>query len=173
MIFALGHVSGAHFNPAITLGFAVTGHLPWRRAAPYMLVQLTGAAAAVLLLRYLGPASLLVAHGSLVGFPATVVEALATFVLAFVIIAVATDERAPRMLAAVAIGAAVFLGALVAGPLTGASMNPARTLAPAALAGDLVDVASHLVGPFVGAVAAMVTYEALRAPKGAGKESAR
>jgi aquaporin NIP len=161
MVYALGHVCGAHYNPAITLGFAATGHFPWRRVPGYVVAQVLGALAACTLLTSVGPVDGVVANGSLHGMQAFAVEVLATFTLAFVIIAVATDKRAAPGLAGVAIGAAVFLGALVAGPLSGASMNPARTLAPIVIArhGELV---MHVLGPLVGGVLGMATYEFLR-----------
>jgi len=162
LVYALGHVSGAHFNPAVTLGFAATGHFPWRRALPYVAAQVLGALAASLLLRAWAPVGPLVAHGALHGLAAAGVEGLATALLAFVILAVATDPRAAPAAAGLAIGATVFLGALVAGPLSGAAMNPARALAPALVAGDVRDLAATLLGPIVGGVAGMAAYEALR-----------
>lgn len=162
MIYALGHVCGAHFNPAITMAFAATRHFPWPRVPAYIASQLLGAAAACLVLlawRPLGPA---VAVGSLEGLPAFLVEALATSLLAFVIVAVATDPRAAMGMAGLAIGAAVAIGALVAGPLTGAAMNPARALAPAVVAGAWPGLAVHVLGPLAGAVAGMLAYEGLR-----------
>ncbi|HUR61409.1 MAG TPA: aquaporin [Candidatus Thermoplasmatota archaeon] len=162
LIFALGHVSGAHFNPAITVAFAATRHFPWRRVPTYMLAQVAGAFAACLLLAPLGPLAPVVATGPLAGGQALAVEALATFLLAFVIIAVATDPRAAPGLAGLAIGATVGLGALVAGPLTGAAMNPARALAPALLTSQWDGLAMHLVGPFAGGLVGMLVYEGLR-----------
>jgi MIP family channel proteins len=162
MVCALGHVSGAHFNPAVTLALAATGHFPWHRVLPYVAAQAIGALAAALLLRGLGGLAPAVAAGRLDGLPAFAVEALATALLAFTIVAVATDPRVPRGVAGFAIGLAVALGALVAGPLTGAAMNPARALAPAVLAGHTHGLAVHVLGPFAGALAGMAGYEALR-----------
>jgi aquaporin NIP len=162
MVIALGHLSGAHFNPAITLAFAVTGHFPWRRALSYIVAQILGALAACILLALVLPIGPLVAQGSLAGAPAFLVEVLATFLLGFVIIAVATDPRTPPGMAGIAIGATVALGALVAGPLTGAAMNPARALAPALLASRPGGLAVHLAGPLVGGVLGMLAYEGLR-----------
>lgn len=162
MIYALGHVCGAHFNPSITLAFAATGHFPWPRVASYVAAQLAGAFAACLLLLSFAPVDPVVASGSLQGMPAFLVEVLATFLLAFVIIAVATDSRAAPGVAGLAIGTAVFLGALVAGPLTGAAMNPARAIAPAVLAGQWASLAVHIAGPFVGGSLAMFAYEGMR-----------
>ena len=162
LVAALGHASGAHLNPAITLAFAATGHFPWRRVPGYVLAQTLGALAACLLLRPLADPALLVAAGPLDGLPAAGVEAAATALLAFVILAVATDRRSALGVAPLAIGAAVALGALAAGPFTGAAMNPARALAPALVAGDLHGLAARMAGPVVGAVAGMLAYEAVR-----------
>ena len=169
LVYALGHLSGAHFNPAITLGFAATRHFPWSRVPTYLAAQLVGALAACLLLARLGPITLVVASGPLGGATGLAIEALATFLLAFVILAVATDPRAAPGAAGLAIGATIALGALAAGPLTGAAMNPARALAPALVAGRWDGLALHLVGPFAGGVAGMLAYEALR---GGGKPAA-
>lgn len=166
-VYAVGHVSGAHFNPAISLGFAATGHFPWSRVPSYVAAQLAGAGAAAGLLRALfGTAGQLGATTLARGLPAwkgVVIEAVATFFLAFVIVAVATDERAPAPAAGGAIGLAVVLGAIFAGPLTGGSMNPARTLGPALAAGAWDHMWVYIVGPVAGSLAAMGTYEALRA----------
>lgn len=162
LVYALGHLSGAHFNPAITVAFALTRHFPWRRVGTYVAAQLAGALAACLLLTFLGPVDSLVARGTLPGSVAICVEALATFLLAFVIIAVATDRRSDPAVPGLAIGATVGLAALVAGPLTGAALNPARALAPAIVAGQYASLGPTLVGPFVGAAAGMLAYTALR-----------
>jgi aquaporin NIP len=162
LVYALGPLSGAHFNPAITVAFAVTRHFPWRRVASYVAAQLAGAVLAVLLLRAWRPVEAVVAAGPLVGLAGFVVEACATFLLAFVIVAVATDRRVPPATTGLAIGGTVFLGSLVAGPLTGAAMNPARALAPALVAGDVAHLLLHVAGPFLGGVLGMASYQTLR-----------
>jgi MIP family channel proteins len=162
LVYALGHVSGAHFNPAVTLAFAATGHFPWRRVPAYVLAQLAGALLACVVLLGLGDLGPAVASGRLHGFPAFATETLATALLAFTIIAVATDRRAAPGVAGLAIGLAVSLGALVAGPLTGAAMNPARALAPAVLSGRLDGLLLHVAGPLAGGLTGMLGYEALR-----------
>lgn len=166
LVYALGHVSGAHLNPAITLAFAATGHFPWRLVPAYATAQVVGATAASLLLAALVPGpvdSLAVGIAPGVGLAGAVaVEALATAMLAFVILAVATDRRAAPAAAGLAIGFAVLVGALWAGPLSGGAMNPARALGPALAAGDLRHAWVWLVGPVAGAVAGMAGYEALR-----------
>ena len=166
MIYALGHISGAHFNPAVSVGFAVGRHFPWSRAATYSMAQVVGATLGALLLRAtLGAgADLGVTQPSGSDVQSLVWEATLTFFLMLVITAVATDTRAVGEAAALAIGGTVALGALVGGPVSGASMNPARSLGPALVSGDLTAIWIYLVGPVIGAVAAALTYRFLREP---------
>jgi aquaporin NIP len=166
MIYAVGHISGAHFNPAVTLAFGTSRHFPAMRVPAYWAAQLAGALTAALVLRgSLGD----VAHvgatlpsGS--DGQALLWEGVLTFFLMFVIVAVATDTRAVGEAAAIAIGATVGLDAMFGGPITGASMNPARSLGPAIAAGDLASVWVYLTAPFLGAVAAAAAYRLLREP---------
>jgi MIP family channel proteins len=160
MISAVGHVSGAHFNPAVTLAFASARHFPWRRVGPYVIAQCGGALAASLLLRGLfGNIAHLGAtlpHGS--DGQSLLLEAVLTFFLMFVITAVATDTRAVTQTAALAIGGTVGLEALFAGPISGASMNPARSLAPALVSGSGTSLWLYIVGPVLGAIAGAWAY---------------
>jgi len=135
----------------ITVGFALGRHFPWPRVATYAVAQVAGATCGALLLRVtLGDAvSLGVTRPAGTDLQAVVWEALLTFVLMLVITAVATDTRAVGEAAALAIGGAVTLGALVGGPVTGASMNPARSLAPALVSGDLGSLWVYLAGPII------------------------
>jgi MIP family channel proteins len=165
MIFAVGHLSGAHLNPAVTAGFAGGRHFPMREVGPYWAAQIAGALVASLSLRALfGTAHGLGAtHPSHVGsLGALVLEAGLTAVLMVVILAVATDTRAAGSLAAVAVGSTIALEALVLGPITGASMNPARSLAPAAVAGEWTDLWLYLAGPIAGALVGVGVYEMIR-----------
>ncbi len=163
MIFAFGHISGAHFNPAVSIGFAVGGHAPWRLVGTYAVTQVLGATVAALALRVtLGPsADLGVTQPSGSDLQAFAWEVVLTFMLMLVITAVATDARAVRDAAAIAIGGAVGLGALVGGPISGASMNPARSIGPALVSGDLSGLWIYLAAPVVGAVAASLVYRVL------------
>ena len=153
MIYAVGHVSGAHFNAAVTLAFALTRHFPWPRVFAYWGAQFAGALAAVVLLR----ASL----GNIAHLGATlpsgsnaqsfVFELVMTAFLMFVILAVATDTRAVGEAAAIAIGGTIGLDAMFGGPISGASMNPIRSLAPALVSGDLHALWIYLTAPLAGA----------------------
>lgn len=166
MIYATGHISGAHLNPAVTLGFTVSGRFPARRLPVYWAAQFAGAIAAALLLRWaLGDVARLGATTPAIGGMTTsfVMEALLTFFLMFVIMAVATDDRAQGRAAALAIGATVGLEALFAGPVSGASMNPARSFGPALVAGIWTAQWLYLIAPAIGASVAAVFYEWLRA----------
>jgi MIP family channel proteins len=165
MIFAVGHLSGAHMNPAVTAGFAVGRHFPLREVAPYWAAQVAGALAASFALRGLfgggrDLGSTHVSHVSLAG--AFAVEVALTAVLMVVVMAVATDTRAVGSLAAIAVGATITLEALVFGPITGASMNPARSLSPAVAASDWTDLWIYLTAPFTGAMLGVGIYEVLR-----------
>jgi len=166
MIYALGHISGAHFNPAVSIGFAVGRHMPWRRAATYAGAQVAGAVAGALVLRVtLGAAATLgVTQPAGSDLQAFAWEAVLTFFLVLVITAVATDDRAVGNAAALAIGGMVALGSLVGGSISGASMNPARSLGPALVSGELGSLWIYLTAPILGSTAAALLYRYLRAP---------
>lgn len=167
MIYATGHLSGAHINPAVTLAFTLTRHFPPREAAAYVAAQLAGATAAALALLAVWPdqpaqlGATVPAAGIGTG-SALVYELLLTAILMFTIVAVATDARAVGAAAAIAIGGAVGLGALFGGPVSGASMNPARSLGPALAAWEWDDFWVYLVGPIAGAALAALAYQAIR-----------
>jgi MIP family channel proteins len=164
MIAAFGHISGAHFNPAVTLAFACTRHFPWRETPAYVFAQLLGAAvgAAALRIAFGSKNSLGVTLPSGGSLQAVCIEALLSGVLMLVIIAVATDTRAVGQLAAIAIGGTVALDALWGGPVTGASMNPARSFGPALVAGVWSAQWIYWVGPIAGALLAASLYQSLR-----------
>jgi len=166
MVYGLGHISGAHFNPAVSIGFALGGHLPWGRALIYAGAQVAGAIAAASVLRLtLGPAaSLGVTQPRGSDLQSVVWEFVLTFFLMLVITAVATDERAVGNAAALAIGGSVALGALVGGSVSGASMNPARSLGPALVASQLGSIWLYVIGPILGASAAALLYRYFREP---------
>lgn len=166
MIAATGHLSGAHFNPAVTVAFALTRHFSWRDVPFYIGGQLLGGTAGAVTLRVL--------FGDVANLGATLpsagasqsfgLEVVLTAFLMFVIMAVATDTRAVGQLAALAIGGTVALNALWGGPISGASMNPARSLGPALVAGVWRDQWLYLVAPLLGAAIGAWTYQLLRTP---------
>jgi aquaporin NIP len=164
MIYAVGHISGAHFNPAVTLAFTLTRHFPWTRAATYWGAQLVGALLAAALLR--GSLGDLAHVGATLPSgsqgQAFLWELVLTFFLMLVIMAVATDSRAVGEAAAIAIGGTVGLDALFGGPITGASMNPARSIGPAVVSGDLHALWLYILAPAVGAALAGQTNQFLR-----------
>ena len=167
MVYAIGHLSGAHINPAVTVAFAVTRHFPVRDAAAYIPAQIAGAAlGAVTLLAVwpdqpaaLGATVPTVGDGSALAY-----ETILTALLMFVIMAVATDARAVGPAAAIAIGGTVGLGALFGGPVTGASMNPARSLGPALASGEWTAIWIYLLAPVAGAVVGALAYQLMRGP---------
>ena len=164
MIAATGHISGAHFNPAVTLAFAAARHFSWRLVPRYWAAQFGGAVAASLLLRAL--------FGDIANLGATLpfgsdgqsfgLETVLTFFLMFVIISVATDVRAAGQLAAIAIGGTVGLESMFAGPISGASMNPARSLAPALISWTWQSQWLYVLGPAIGAVLGALAYQFIR-----------
>ncbi len=167
MIAATGHISGAHFNPSVTIAFALTRHFAWRDVPVYVGSQLLGA--------ILGAGTLRLMLGDVAQLGATlpagsvqqsfVLEILLTAVLMFVIISVATDTKAVGETAALAIGFTVALDALWAGPISGASMNPARSLGPALVAGIWTDQWIYLLAPLIGASLGALAYQLIREPK--------
>jgi len=166
VIYALGHVSGAHINPAVTIAFATIGRFPWREVPAYVVAQVLGALAAAWLLsgipegaHTLGATQVAPDLGAMGGLA---VELVLTFMLMLIIVGVATDARAVGNLAGLAIGATVALAALVGGPLTNASMNPARTLGPNLMAGVDAHLWIYMVGPVLGAVLGAWTYQFIR-----------
>jgi aquaporin NIP len=175
MIYAVGHISGAHFNPAVSFAFALSRHFPWRRMFGYWAAQLLGALAAAALLRgSLGN----VAHVGAT-LPAGsqgqsfLWELVLSFFLMFVIMAVATDTRAFGEAAAIAVGGTVGLDAMFGGPISGASMNPARSLGPALVSGDLHAVWLYLVAPIAGTALAALTYQVIRGDLSSGPAAQR
>jgi len=165
MVYATGHLSGAHLNPAVTLAFALTRHFPGREALAYVGAQIAGALAAAALLAAVWPSQPTDLGTTLpsVGIgSAFVYEVVLTAFLMFVIMAVATDTRAVGAAAAIAIGGTVGLDALFGGPVTGASMNPARSLGPALVSGELHDLWLYLLAPALGAAVGALAYQLVR-----------
>jgi aquaporin Z len=166
MIYAVGDTSGAHFNPAVSIGFWRARRLPAREVAPYALAQLGGAILASATLRVL-----FLEHPSLGAtvpgeslLQSFVLELVITFLLMFVILAVALGRDDVRPLAGLAIGATVCLAAIFAGPICGASMNPARTLGPAIVSGTYTALWLYLSAPVAGALLAVEACRGVRGP---------
>ncbi len=166
-VAAFSHVSGAHLNPAISVGLAAARRFPWARVPGYVLAQLAGGLLAALATWLVGgPAARSVASLAATSIDpgvstlrALVTEALVTFVLAVVVVAVTTDDRVPDGVAPLAIGAALTVAVFIAGPLDGAAVNPARALGPMLVAGSMGSWWVFVVGPVVGAVAGAVLYD--------------
>ena len=169
MIYATGHLSGAHINPAVTVAFTSTRHFPVRDAVAYIPSQVAGAVAgaAVLRLAWEGTPANLGATVPSVGVGAALAyEFVMTAFLMFVVMAVATDNRAIGATAAIAIGGTVALDALFGGGVTGASMNPARSFGPALLASEWTDFWIYLLAPITGALAGAFLYSLVRDGRG-------
>ncbi len=165
MVYATGHLSGAHINPAVTIAFVLSRHFRARDALAYVAAQLAGATAGALLLLAVWtskPANLGATVPTVGAGSALVYEAVLTAILMFVIMAVATDTRAVGAGAAIAIGGAVGLDALFGGAVTGASMNPARSLGPALASGTWTDFWVYVVGPIGGAGIGALLYQLVR-----------
>lgn len=163
MIYALGDISGAHLNPAVTLGFAVAGRFAYQQILPYVAGQVAGALSASLVLKFLfmsnsslgstlptGPAS-----------QAFVLEFILSFLLMLVILNVSQGSKETGLFAGIAVGGTVLLEAMFAGPICGASMNPARSLAPALVSGNTATLWLYLLAPCLGALTAVFTWKFL------------
>lgn len=164
LIYALGHISSAHFNPAVTLAFWTSGFFPRRRVLPYILAQCTGAiVASALLFMTLGPVASLGATLPLNNNwqQSLILETVLTFILMLVILGSGLDRRAPIGFAGLAIGLTVGLEAACMGPITGASMNPARSLGPALISGLWQHHWLYWVAPILGAQLAVLIYRQL------------
>ena len=177
MIYTLSHISAAVFNPALTLGFAVAGRFPWRYVLPYWLAQFAGAIIAValdlLILPQKAPAVHFGATQPKAGIlPALIIEVVLSFFLMLVNMASATDKRFKRSDSGLAVGFVILVSGLMGNSLSGASMNPARSLGPALFAGgsSLANVWLYFVGPVVGAMLAVAAYQAIRGGDGNVKD---
>ncbi|XP_047075702.1 aquaporin NIP2-2 [Lolium rigidum] len=164
MIYATGHISGAHMNPAVTLSFACFRHFPWIQVPFYWAAQFTGAMCAAFVLRaVLHPISVMgTTTPTGPHWHALVIEIIVTFNMMFVTCAVATDSRAVGELAGLAVGAAVCITSIFAGPVSGGSMNPARTLAPAVASGVYTGLWIYFLGPVIGTLSGAWVYTYIR-----------
>ncbi len=165
MIYALGNISGAHINPAVSIAFTVAGRFPLKNLLPYIVSQLAGAIAASAILKLLFPVNELLGTTVPAGsaMQSFVLEGILTFFLMLVIINVATGSKEQGMFAGLAIGSVVLLEAMFAGPICGASMNPARSLGPAIVSGHLENIWIYLAAPVIGATCAVPVWKYLAA----------
>lgn len=157
LIYALGDVSGAHFNPAVTLAFVAARRFPLGSVGSYLLGQCAGAISASVVLRLLFPehSGLGATHPAGSPWQSFVLEFILTLLLMVVILCVSTGAKEKGIMAGVAVGSVIALEALFAGPVCGASMNPARSLAPALVGGNLHDLWIYLTAPVAGALVAV------------------
>lgn len=166
MIYTVGEVSGAHMNPAVTVGFAAVHRFAWARVGPYILFQCAGAGLASVTLRLMFPD-----HQTLgATLPAGIagqswaMEFVLSLMLMVVVLSVATGAKEKGLLAGVAVGAVIALEAMFGGPVSGASMNPARSLAPAVVSGRLDYLWVYLTAPFTGALAGVLVCRVIHPP---------
>jgi aquaporin Z len=166
MVYAVGDVSGAHLNPAVTLGFFAARRFEGRRVVPYILSQSLGAVVASLALRLMFPTNATLGATLPAGdpFQSFVLEFLLTLILMFVILSVSTGSKEKGVLAGVAVGSVIGLEALFAGPISGASMNPVRSLAPALVSWRLDSLWVYLTAPVLGALAAVLACRCVQEP---------
>jgi aquaporin NIP len=164
MIYTVGDISGAHLNPAVTLGFWTARRLPGGEVAPYVVSQAVGAFIASGLLRLLFPQNKLLGATMPAGtdLQSFILEFVLTFVLMLTILNISTGAKEKGITAGIAVGAVIALEAMFAGPICGASMNPVRSLAPALVSGHLEHLWLYLVAPPLGAAAAMLACRCIR-----------
>lgn len=164
LIYALGDVSGAHFNPAVTVGFWIARRLPGKFVVPYIASQLAGAFLASLLLR--GMFGMRASLGATLplgsAMQSFILEAVLTYLLMFVILCVSTGPKEVGIMAGIAIGGVIGLEAMFAGPICGASMNPARSIAPAVVSGNVLHLWVYIGGPILGAAISVPCWRLTR-----------
>ena len=160
LIYAIGDISGAHMNPAVTITFTSARLFPLRDMIPYIISQASGAFAASLVLKFLFPGSVTLGATLPAGMPmqSFVLEVLLSFILMFIIFRVATGSKEQGLFAGAAIGAVVLLEAMFAGPISGASMNPARSMAPAIISGHTEHLWIYLSAPVLGMILTLPFY---------------
>ncbi|XP_011038657.1 PREDICTED: probable aquaporin NIP-type [Populus euphratica] len=165
MVYSVGHISGAHFNPAVTVTFAIFRHFPYKQVPLYIMAQLLGSLIASGTLSLLFSVTSEAYFGTMpVGsdIRSFVTEIIISFLLMFVISGVATDNRAIGELAGIAVGMTIMLNVFVAGPVSGASMNPARSLGPAIVMRQFKGIWVYIVGPPIGTILGALCYNIIR-----------
>lgn len=171
MIYGLGSISGAHMNPAVSVAFVVAGRFPLKQLLPYVISQVAGAIFASWILKVLFPANQMLGATMPAGteMQSFVLELIFTFFLMLVVISVATGSKEQGLFAGIAIGSVVALEAMFGGPVSGASMNPARSLGPAFVSGHLEHIWIYLVATTAGAVGAVLLWNLFLCPESAVK----
>jgi aquaporin Z len=164
MIYAFGETSGAHLNPAVTIAFAINKSFPATEVLPFIISQLAGAFIASLALLFLFPASEFLGATIPAGsdMQSFVLEFILTLLLMLVIVKVATGSKEQGMFAGIAIGSVVLLEAMFAGPISGASMNPARSIAPAIVSGEIKQLWIYIAAPVTGAIFAIIIHKLIK-----------
>ena len=160
MIYCFGSTSGAHFNPAVTIGFAVAKLFDKKEIAPYLISQVAGAFVATLMLKFLFPENQNLGSTIPAGSPmqSFILECILTYFLMMVILNVSQGSKEVGVMAGIAVGSVILLEAMFAGPICGASMNPARSLSPAIISGNFSTLWIYLTAPLVGAISATLTW---------------
>lgn len=164
MIYSVGHISGAHMNPAVTISFATVRHFPWKQVPLYIIAQLGGSITASFALRVMFKpvTNTGVTTPSGTALQALAMEIVVSFVLMFVTSAVATDSSAIGELAGIAVGSMVMISSIFAGPISGGSMNPARSLGPAIASNNYKAIWVYFVGPIAGTLMGACSYSVIR-----------
>jgi len=167
MIYSLGNISGAHMNPAVTIAFAIAGRFRWKQVLPYIISQLLGAFLASTVLHCMFPTNDTLGATLPAGteMQSLILEFILSFFLMLVIINVATGSKEQGMFAGLAIGSTVLLEAMFAGPISGASMNPARSISPAIISGNTEHLWIYIAAPITGAALAIVVFHLLHNKK--------
>lgn len=168
MVYAFGDVSGAHINPAVTIAFWLSGRFPLKEVGPYIAAQCVDSVTACAFIHFLFPEDTTYLGATLVSDTVSQAfwfEVVITFLLMLIIIMVATGSKEVGTLAGIAIGAAVAVLALLAGPITGASMNPARSLGPALVSGHLENIWVYVAAPIIGAALAVPVSNMVKGPQ--------
>jgi aquaporin NIP len=164
LVYAFGGISGAHFNPAVTLALAISGDFKKKEIAPYIGSQVVGALLASFLLKLMFPANMnlgaTLPSGSLL--QSFILEVIITFILMLVVLGVTQSSKETGWLAGIVVGSIVLALALFAGPISGASMNPARSFGPAVVSGNVADLWLYIIAPILGAILAVFTWKAIK-----------
>ncbi|KAK4263943.1 hypothetical protein QN277_029293 [Acacia crassicarpa] len=165
MVYTVGHISGGHFNPAVTVAFAIFRHFPWKQVPLYIIAQVVGsilASGSLYMLFEVNDKSYFGTLPSGSNVQSLMMEIITSFLLMFVVSAVATDNRAIGELAGIAVGMTITVDVFIAGPISGASMNPARSIGPAIVMHKYQSIWVYIAGPFIGTILGGLAYSLIR-----------